>query len=58
MSARATPAATVCALDNVTHFHLAFRNPANAVPPKVGFSRLNAGQAAQIIEALLFPLGN
>lgn len=58
MSARATSAATVCALDDATHFQLALGNPANAVGAKVGVSSLNAAQAAQILIALLLPLCN
>lgn len=58
MSARAAPAATVRALNDATHFQLAFGNPANAVRPKVGVPSLNAAQAAQVLVALLFPLCN
>lgn len=58
VSARAAPAATVCALDDATHFQLAFGNPANAVGAKVGVPSLNAAQAAQVLIALLLPLCN
>lgn len=40
------------------NFQLAFRNSANAVCSKVGVSRLNASQAAQVLVALLLPLGD
>lgn len=46
------------ALDDAAHFQLAFGNAADAVGSEVGVSSLNAAQAAQVLVALLFPLGD
>lgn len=40
------------------HFQLALGDPADAVGPKVGVPSLDAAQAAEVLIALLLPLGN
>lgn len=40
------------------NFQLALGDSADAVGSKVGVSRLDAAQAAQVLVALLLPLGN
>lgn len=40
------------------HFQLAFGDPADAVGPEVGVPRLDAAQAAEVLVALLLPLGD
>lgn len=46
------------AFDNTTLFQFRFRHATNAVGAKVGVTRLNASQAAQIFVAGFLPLGN
>lgn len=40
------------------HFQLAFGDPADAVGPEVGVPCLDAAQAAEVLVALLLPLGD
>lgn len=56
-SARASSASTVSALNDPSNFQLALGDSANAVSSKVGVSCLDAAQAAQVLVALLLPLG-
>lgn len=46
------------ALNDSAHFQLAFGDSADAVGPKVGVPSLDAAQAAEVLIALLLPLGN
>lgn len=46
------------ALNDSAHFQLAFGDPADAVGAKVGVPSLDAAQAAEVLIALLLPLGN
>lgn len=45
-------------LDDAALFQLRLGHPADAVSPKVGVPRLDAPQAAQVLVAGLFPLGD
>lgn len=56
--ARTSSASTVGALDDPPNFQLALRDSADAVGSKIGISRLDAAQAAQVFVALFFPLRN
>jgi len=58
ISARTSSASTVGAFNDPSNFQLAFGDPADAVGSKVGVTRLDATQTAQILVALLLPLGN
>lgn len=51
-------ATTVDALDHFALFQLGLGNAANAVGAKVGVSRLDASEAAQVLVALLLPFGD
>lgn len=44
--------------ENPYHFQLAFGDPTDAVGPEVGVPRLDAAQAAEVLVALLLPLGD
>ncbi len=55
---RATPASTMYALDDFAFFQLGLGNAANAVGGEVGISCLDAAQTAQVLVALLLPLGD
>lgn len=48
----------ICEFCQTYDFQLALRDSANAVGSKVGVSCLDATQAAQVLVALLLPLGN
>ena len=54
---RASPASAVHALDDLALLQLVLGHPADAVGGEVGVPRLDAAQAAQVLVALLLPLG-
>lgn len=56
--ARTASASTVGAFNDPSNFQLALGDSADAVGSEVGVSRLDATQAAQVLVALLLPLGN
>lgn len=55
---RTSSASTVGAFNDPSNFQLALGDPADAVGSKVCVSSLDAAQAAQVLVALLLPLGN
>ena len=55
---RASPAAAVDALDDLALLELGLGHAADAVGGEVGVARLDAAQAAEVLVALLLPLGD